>query len=347
MIIPGLAIESSYFNGYGQGQSMPFPHLPGFYIFLALLALLYTFSSMKNSRNMHLQRICDNIYLVEAPEQGRFPYCNGFLFTGDENILIDAGMDDEQIRGIDSSMDIDTLVISHTHPDHIRRWHLLSHRRILLPAESPDSVFNMETLAARYVGSPEKGRHWIEVIGKLTGLRALREPDARFTSGDIIENGTSRIEAIHAPGHLDDHYCFFEHNTGTLFSTDIDFTGFGPWYGNPEGKIKPFMESIRGVMKLPYKRVCTSHKPPHEGDATSRFESYLAAFTTQKMKVLAAIGKGKTLEELTAVSPFYNNRFMDLKLQNYFEEHMISENLAMLIEEGLVHEDGGMFIAAH
>lgn len=312
-------------------------------IFLALSGPSGTYSSMMMNDNMHLQKICGSIYLVKAPENGRFPYCNGFLFTGDENILIDAGMDDEQIRGIDSSIGIDTLVISHTHPDHIRRWHLLSHRRILLPAESPDSVFDIETLAARYVGTPERGRHWIAVIGKLTGLRALRDPDARYHDGEIIDNGTSRIQAIHAPGHLDDHYCFFEHNTGTLLTTDIDFTGFGPWYGNPEGRIKPFIQSIRKVMALPYRRVCSSHKPPHEGDAAALFESYIAAFNLQKMKVLSAIGPGKTLAELTAASPFYNNRFMDLKLQGYFEEHMIAENLAILIEEGLARESSGTY----
>ena len=98
-------------------------------------------------------------------------------------------------------------------------------------------------------------------------------------------------------------------------------------------------------MSLPYKRVCTSHRPPHEGDATELFESYLAAFNSQKMKILAATGKGITLEELTAASPFYNNRFMDLKLQNYFEEQMIRENLAVLIEEGLVSEKGGQYTA--
>ncbi|NLV68121.1 MAG: MBL fold metallo-hydrolase [Spirochaetes bacterium] len=293
---------------------------------------------------MHLHKICENIYLAAAPEKGRFPYCNSFLFTGDENILIDAGLADDQIIEIDQKIGIDTLVISHTHPDHIKRWHLLSHRKLILPAESPDSVFNLDDLGTRYVGTPEKGRHWIDVIGKLTGLRALREPDARYHDGDIIDNGTSHIEAIHSPGHLDDHYCFFEHNSGTLLSTDIDFTGFGPWYGNPEGRIRPFIESIRKVMALPYRRVCTSHKPPHEGDATALFKSYLEAFELQRIKVLAAIEKGKTLAELTALSPFYNNRFMDLRLQNYFEEHMIFENLQLLIEQGLVIEINGTYI---
>ncbi len=291
----------------------------------------------------HIKKICDNIYLVEAPEKGRFPYCHGFLFIGDENILIDAGADEDTMLRIDREYGIDTLVISHSHPDHIRRWQVLSHRRLLLPEETPDSVFNIETLGERYVGAGERGHRWVEVIGKWLGITAFREPDGRFRNGDIIENGTSRIEAVHAPGHLNDHYCFFEHNSGTLLSTDIDFTSFGPWYGNPEGKIKPFIESVRRVMNLPYKRVCPSHKSPHEGNAQGRFEAFLSAFYRQKNEILITIGSGKTMDELLAASPFYKNRFFDLKIQNYFEEHMIAENLELLLEEGLVNEDGGVY----
>lgn len=303
------------------------------------------FLNMNIFEDKRIKKICDNIYLVEAPDNGRFPYCHGFLFTGDENILLDAGTDDELILRIDREIGIDTLVISHSHPDHIRRWQLLSRRNILLPAETPDSVFNIKTLGERYVGSGERGERWVNVIGKWLGIVPLREPDGRFSDGDIIENGTSRLEAVHAPGHLDDHYCFFEHKTGTLFSTDIDFTTFGPWYGNPEGSAVKFRESIMRVMSLPYRRVCSSHKPPHEGDAAPLFEAFLAAFDRQKMEVLSVTGGGKRLEELVAISPFYGNRFFDLEIQGYFEEHMIAENIRLLIEEGLVYEHGGVYFA--
>ncbi len=298
---------------------------------------------MKPENISHISKICENIYLVEAPERGQFPYSHSFLFTGEENILLDAGTDEELIKQIDSEIGIDTLVISHSHPDHIRRWSVLSHRRLLLPAETPDSVYNIGTLGKRYVGTMERGLHWVEAIGKRLGIEPLRHPDGRFGNGDIIDNGTCRIEAIHAPGHLDDHYCFFEHNSGTLFSTDIDFTGFGPWYGNPEGRIRPFIDSVKKVMHLPYKRVCTSHKAPHEGNATGRFEAFLAAFCRQKNEVLALLGSGKTLDELVAISPFYRNRFFDIRIQNYFEEHMIAENLAVLIDDELVREVGGVY----
>ena len=98
-------------------------------------------------------------------------------------------------------------------------------------------------------------------------------------------------------------------------------------------------------MSFPYKRVCSSHKPPHEGDATILFENFLAAFDRQKNEILAHLESGKTLSELVEESPFYKNRFFDLKIQGYFEEHMIKENLDELLEEGLALEEKEIYIA--
>lgn len=298
---------------------------------------------MHFTEDKNIQKIADNIYLVAAPKNGQFPYCHGFLFTGNQNILIDAGADENLLRRIDREIDIDTLVISHSHPDHIRRWFALSHRRILFPAETPDSVYNLDSLGERFMGSRKTGLRWVEEIAKPLGLRALRKPDGRFSDGDIFDTGAARIEAVHAPGHLDDHYCFFEHITGTLISTDIDFTGFGPWYGNPEGKIKPFMESIKKVMSLPYKRVCTSHKPPHQGDAELRFTAFLDAFERQKNEIYGSLGRGKTLGQIAAESVFYKKKFTGSDVYYAFEEHMASENLALLVEEGRVRYQNGVY----
>ncbi|MCL1834196.1 MAG: MBL fold metallo-hydrolase [Leptospirales bacterium] len=299
---------------------------------------------MKFLKDERVKEIAANIYLLAAPKKGQFPYCHGFLFVGDRNIIIDSGMDEDLITSIDREIGIDTLIISHSHPDHIRCWNILSHRELLLPMEMPDSVHNLESLGERFVGSRERGVYWADVIGNLLKLQPLRQPDRRYSNGDIFDIGSARIEAIHNPGHLDDHYCFFEHLTGTLITIDIDFTSFGPWYGNPEGRIKPFKAGIKEIMKMPYKRVCSSHKLPHEGDAAPLFNDFLAAFDRQKEVIYSAVGAGKTLHEITQSSPIYNNKFLDPFIQYAFEENMAHENLLLLIEEGRIVKDGDLYI---
>ncbi len=285
-----------------------------------------------------VKQLSDHVYFIEAPMNGRFPFCNSFLFTGRETVLIDAGIGKELMLALDDIFNIDTLLISHSHPDHIRSWKTFNHKRLLLPEETPDSVMDLDQLGIRYTGSAECGRHWVRTIGIPLGIEPFREPDGRFKNGDKIDTGEACIEAVHAPGHLDDHYCFFDHVSGTLITTDIDFTSFGPWYGNPEGRIRPFKASIEKIMNLPYRRACSSHKPPMEGDTTHHFTSFLNSFDRQKEDVFKALGQGKTLDELVLSSPFYNNKFMELKIQNAFETRMCMENLTILIEEGRVEK---------
>ena len=299
---------------------------------------------MKFTQDERIKQVTSNIYMLEGPRKGQFPFCHAFLFVGDRNILIDAGAAEDLMINIDSEIGIDTLIISHTHPDHIRCWHVLSHRELLFPKETPESVHTLESLGERFVGSRDRGIYWASIIGNLLKLQALRKPDARYSNGDIFDIGTARIEAIHNPGHLDDHYCFFEHITGTLFTTDIDLTSFGPWYGNPEGRVKLFKDGIKEIMKIPYKRVCSSHKLPHEGDATQAFNDFLAVFDRQKEKIFSAVGTGKTLHEIVKSSPIYNNKFLDPFIQYAFEENMANENLLLLIEEGRIVKDGELYV---
>lgn len=298
---------------------------------------------MKIPENENIIKVEDNIYILLAPQKGQYPFCHCFLFTGEENIMIDAGCDEKLITIVDKYIGIDVLVISHSHPDHIRRWDTLSQKKVIIPVETPDSVHNIESLGKRFTGTTERGKHWARVVGEPNNLQPLRIPDERYSDGHVFDTGKIRIHAVHTPGHLDDHYCFFENKAGTLITTDIDFSSFGPWYGNPEGRIKPFLYSVKKIMELPYKRVCTSHKLPHEGDASDKFNAFITAFERQKNEILFSIGNGKSLHEITVGSPFYKNRFMDPLLQYVFEEHMAYENLSLLIEEGKVKCDNDMY----
>src|SRR5208337_5268325 len=98
------------------------------------------------------------------------------------------------------------------------------------------------------------------------------------------------------------------------------------------------------IMSIPYKRVCTSHKLPYEGDSTGRFEAFISGFERQKNEVFRSLGSGKTLDGMAVSSPFYKSRFMDPFIQYAFEEHMSAENLTILMEEGRVSEEEGLFI---
>ncbi len=288
-------------------------------------------------------KLCENIYFVLGENKGRFPSCHGLLLAGSETVLIDAGIGESLIREIDRTRRIDVLIITHSHPDHIRHWHFLGDRVIMMPRETPEAVTDLDRLGERFMGSKDLAKEWVRWIGNF-GVRALREPDRRYADGDVLDLAGCRLEAIHAPGHLRDHYCFFERTTRTLFTTDIDLTSFGPWYGNPESDIETFQEDVNRVMSLPYERVCSSHKKPITGDASNCFQAFLEGFSRQSRAVLDLCDPAATLRDITAALPIYGKRLPHKVLHEAFETVMVKKILDILLRDGLVEERQGRYV---
>jgi hydroxyacylglutathione hydrolase len=299
---------------------------------------------MLQTTHNRIIELAENFYLVTAPNQSRFPYCNTFLLTGGQNVLIDAGIDPQTLIEIDRQIRIDALLISHSHPDHIASWHLLKDRHIAFPLETPEAVKDLHLLGRRFMGSEEKAAYWANKVVEWLDLRPLREPDRRFGDGEVFEIGDFKLEAILAPGHLDDHYVFFERKHGILLSSDMDFSSFGPFYGQPECDIERFKQSIRNVMALPYRLVCSSHKSPIIGDATLEFRKFLEGFEIHQDKIAAVCRSPLSLDQIAAKSPLYHDRMPDKVLQRTFEEGMIKKCLPYLIRAGRLKQIGDRYV---
>ena len=291
----------------------------------------------------YIHELVENFYFVQGDGRGLFPHCNGYLLTGEETVLIDTGIGKGKIREIDEKSRIDVVIITHSHPDHILNWDLLKDRHLLLPQQTPDAVHDLELLGQRFAGTLEGGARWVEVIGRGLGLLPLREPNGRFADGDLLKVGGAELEAIHAPGHLDDHYCFLDRKSGILITADIDFSSFGPWYCNPEADIELFRANIRKLMALPYSRACSSHNTPMKGRAISEFEAFMAGFERHRRTVLELCHPSTTVEEITAISPFFKGRIPDEVIQRTFEGNMIKKILTLLVRDGAVEESEGRF----
>jgi len=190
----------------------------------------------------------------------------------------------------------------------------------------------------------EEGKKWAAFVKNVLSIEPLQEPDERYGNGDIMDFDSVRLEAIHVPGHLNDHYCFFDHESKTMLSTDIDFSTFGPWYGNPECAIEPFMKGIRKVMTFPYEQVCSSHKPPIKGSAAKdAFKQFLDLFDRHRELILGLCDSPATLDQMVDISPFYGNKLKGTIVQDVFEKNMIQKNLELLVRDGQVINENGCF----
>ena len=279
-----------------------------------------------------------SLTFVEGDQQGRFPRANALLVhDGGLNVLIDTGCGEGVLRALQAAHPIDYVICTHSHLDHISGNWLFPERPIWMPAGIAfETAGSAARLAARFADDPDIQRRWLETTVPYVGFRDTPPTDA-YPPGHVFEIGRVKLHSIPAPGHLTDHTCFWEPESGTLLATDIDFTGFGPWYGNPESDPTQFEESIRRVWGLHPRTVISSHKGVFREDLDRQFEAYLAHFARREQAILAALELPRTLAELEDLAIIYGRFPRAEEMLRYFERVMIAKHLARLEQQGQVY----------
>lgn len=141
---------------------------------------------------------------------------NVFLVTGTRTVLVDPGANFDIVPRIERHVDdLDAIVITHTHPDHIGN------------TEAVVEHFDVET--------------W----GFDTDHDLVDNPIA---ADDTVTIGDHDFVAWHTPGHKNDHLCFYAADPKVLIAGDLIFQNGG--YGRTdleEGNHRLLVESIKLV----------------------------------------------------------------------------------------------------
>ncbi|MHB9286429.1 MBL fold metallo-hydrolase [Halobacteriales archaeon Cl-PHB] len=142
---------------------------------------------------------------------------NAFLVTGDRTVLVDAGANFDVVSAIrDQVADLDALVLTHTHSDHVG---------------NVDAVKEAFGVAS-----------W----GFDTNQPAV---DNEIADGETVLLGDEDYLAVHTPGHKNDHLCLYAPDTGVLFAGDLVFANGG--FGRTdleEGNRDVLIESIETLL---------------------------------------------------------------------------------------------------
>lgn len=288
----------------------------------------------------------DKIFIVDSPTKGKFPLAYSFLILGkDTRALIDTGCGPEACIQIMEKFEVDMVINSHCHPDHVSGNHLFRNSALWVPEERCEETGAVATLSQRLVG-PDKTtmEFWENWVRTMLSMEDYRHTDT-FGDNHIFDFGGVRLEAVHTPGHLEDHYCFLEPKENTLFSFDVDLSTFGPFYGNPEADIPQLEQSIDKIMEIRPACVASSHRLPVKKKVTKELQAFKDKIIRNQNRVAKALDIPRTLDELSTLKPIFGKYIPGVEvIYAFFEKCMIQKHLEQMTAKGLVRVDGDKYI---
>ena len=187
------------------------------------------------------RRLTDTVSVLVGEANGAYPSGNTLLVRGaSESVVIDPSVTVVERGG--APVEVDAVINSHSHEDHMAGNGLFVDARVHVHDADLPGVMSIDGLMAVYGLEGETRREFEQTV--LEEFHFTPRPDAHgFTDGHVFDlGGGVDIEAVHLPGHTRGHSGFRVGNT--FFLSDIDLTGFGPYYGDVWSDLDDFEDSL-------------------------------------------------------------------------------------------------------
>ncbi|UCF85393.1 MAG: MBL fold metallo-hydrolase [Desulfobacteraceae bacterium] len=291
-----------------------------------------------------LKEVDKNIYLVEGENEGRFPFCHSVLITDRITALIETGCGRNRLADIEKEFTPDMVIYSHGHPDHCAGSSFFPPERLWGPEECKEINGNIPRMAERFVNAALQ-RDWIYFMRKTPELRDFKVGNY-FGREHVFDLGDTVMKAVFAPGHTEDHYCFYLPHEKIMLTTDIDLTSFGPWYANPESDLDAFIDSIERVKGYDIETVISSHLGVIRDDIQERFDQFLSVFKERDEKIIGFLSSPRSMADFVEEALIYQKYPYAESILRFFEFQMMSKHLDRLMSNGLVTKKEGKFFRA-
>ena len=226
-------------------------------------------------------RLNPRVRRLVAPNPGRMtgPGTNTYLIGNDEVAVLDPGPAiPEHIEAILQAGEgrIRWIVCTHTHPDHSPAWQAVAEASgaEIIGASPADDMFQDETF----------------------------KPTKEIQHDDVLRTPEFTLRAVHTPGHVSNHYCFFLEEEQMMFAGDHIMNGSTVVIIPPSGNMKAYIESLQLLLKYPLKLIAPGHGDVME-DSAAVVEWLVNHRLQREAKVLKGLRslKSASLDELVAV----------------------------------------------
>ncbi len=246
-----------------------------------------------------------DIFFIKGKTNARYPYSNSLLI-GDH--LIDTGISPNHLRKLKRTFQINHVLFTHWHEDHISGNYLLNNVKFYCHSKDVLPIENVEKMIPLYnVRNTPVEEELISLI-KLLRMQNIKI-DALIEDNDIVDIGNQlKLKVLFTPGHTAGHCAFYELNSKIAFLGDIDLTRH-PYYGNLDANLIEFEESIAKIKSLDINIVVTGHRGIIEGKNKihEEIEKYKSILQGRDERILA----------------FFSERSRPIKLNDFKNRNII------------------------
>lgn len=241
--------------------------------------------------------LTDAVSVLVGDDQGKYPSGNSVLVHGRaETVIIDPSVTVVAKGG--APLPVDAVINSHGHEDHLAGNGLFTDARVHIHDDDLPAARSLDGLMAvyGYAGAIEEAFR-DQVVDE---FHYRARPDAvGFGDGHVFDLGGVTVEAVHLPGHTRGHSGF--RIGDVFFLSDIDLTGFGPYYGDMWSDLDDFEDSLRKVRDESARFYVTYH---HKGviEGRPQFVEMLDAFASvigrRHDEMLAFLVEPRSIDEM-------------------------------------------------
>ncbi|WP_420451000.1 MBL fold metallo-hydrolase [Ilumatobacter sp.] len=290
------------------------------------------------------RRLSASVSVLGGAERGGYPSGNTLLVRGSaETVVIDPSIDVVARGGVPAP--VDAVINSHSHEDHVAGNSLFGDARVHVHHEDLPGVTSLDGLMEVYGLTGEARSDFEQTV--VEEFHYAPRPDATgFSDGHVFDLGGARIEAVHLPGHTRGHSGF---RIGEVFFlSDIDLTGFGPYYGDVWSDLDDFEDSLVRVRDEDAEHYVTFH---HKGviDGRERFVELLDAFHSvigrRHGEMLDFLAEPRTIDEMVEHRFIYRPH-VEMAFVDSVERRSAEMHVARMIRRGEAAEvDPGRYRA--
>jgi glyoxylase-like metal-dependent hydrolase (beta-lactamase superfamily II) len=243
-------------------------------------------------------RLTNRVSVLRGEANGAYPSGNSLLVEGaGETVIIDPSVTVVDKGG--AGVPVDAVINSHSHEDHMPGNGLFSDARVHIHVDDLPGARSIDGLMAVYGLTGQVRADFERQI--LEEFHYTPRPDAEgFSDGHRFDLGDVHVDAVHLPGHTRGH-SGFRISDGVFFLSDIDLTGFGPYYGDVWSDLEDFEESLAKVREEEADVYVTfHHKGVIEGRETflEMVDAFTAVIGRRHRAMLDFLTEPRTLDEM-------------------------------------------------